>query len=38
MYELKEASDSKLQQDCIDILIRECAGMDDTDIIKLYML
>ena len=34
MYELKEANDSKLQQDCIDILIRDCAGMDDTDIIK----
>ena len=34
MYELKEGNDSKLWKDCIDILIRECAGMDDTDIMK----
>ena len=34
MYELKEGNDSKLWKDCIDILIRECEGMDDTDIMR----
>ena len=34
MYELKEGNDSKLWKDCIDILIRDCEGMNDQDIIR----